>query len=56
MTSCRVRLASSPSQRLITIMAMPLPIRAVSARHARVHVSIPNRMASDCIGKSGTLR
>src|SRR6266478_4413282 len=47
--------SSSPSQRLMTTVATPLPTRLVSARHSLMNLSMPSRMASDWIGMSGTI-
>src|SRR6266478_4426418 len=53
--SCSLSLSSSPSERLITTQATPLPIRLVSARHSDMNLSMPTRMAIDWIGMSGTI-
>src|SRR6476659_1010670 len=55
MVSCSFSLSSSPSQRLITTQATPLPMRLVSARHSDMNLSMPTRMAIDWIGISGTI-
>jgi hypothetical protein len=39
----------------MTMVATPLPIRFVSARHSLMNLSMPSRMASDWIGMSGTI-
>ncbi len=48
-------LSSSPSERLMTMQATPLPMRLVSARHSLMNLSMPTRMAIDWIGISGTI-
>src|SRR5262249_20995353 len=55
MVWCSASLSSSPSERLMTTQATPLPIRLVSARHSLMNLSMPTRMASDWIGMSGTI-
>src|SRR5207247_5493430 len=39
-------MSSSPSQRLITTVATPLPTRLVNARHSLMNLSMPSRIAS----------
>src|SRR5882724_5726512 len=53
--SCSLSLSSSPSERLMTTHATPLPMRLVSARHSLMNLSIPTRIAIDWIGMSGTV-
>src|SRR6202011_2522746 len=53
--SCSLSLSSSPSDRLMTTQATPLPIRLVSARHSLMNLSMPTRIAIDWIGMSGTM-
>src|SRR3546814_18587697 len=45
----------SPSSRLITRVATPLPTRLVRARHSLMNLSTPTSRASDCIGMSGMI-
>src|SRR3546814_16528049 len=45
----------SPSSRLITRVATPLPTRLVRARHSLMHLSTPTSRVSDCIGMSGMI-
>src|SRR5262249_60844108 len=55
MVSCSLSASSPPSQRLITTVATPLPMRLVSARHSLMNLSMPSRMAIDWMGMSGTI-
>src|SRR6185312_6999983 len=55
MVACNASLSSSPSDRLITTQATPLPMVLVSARHSLMNLSMPTRMAIDWIGISGTI-
>ena len=45
--SCSLSTSSSPSHRLMTMVATPLPTRLVSARHSLMNLSMPTRIASD---------
>src|SRR4051812_29316966 len=53
--SCSCFESSSRSQRLTTMVATPLPMRFVSARHSLMNLSMPSRIASDWIGMSGMM-
>src|SRR5688572_29504401 len=44
---------TSPSQRLMTTVATPLPTRLVSARHSLMKRSMPTSRASDWMGMLG---
>src|SRR4029077_19288989 len=41
--SCSLSLSSSPSERLMTMHATPLPIKLVNARHSLMNLSMPTR-------------
>jgi hypothetical protein len=47
MAWCSLSTSSSPSQRLTTKVATPLPIKFVSARHSLMNLSMPTRSARD---------
>src|SRR4051812_29391761 len=49
-----VSTVTSFSQRLMTTVATPLPMRLVSARHSLMNRSMPTSSASDSIGTLGT--
>jgi len=49
-----VSFVTSFSQRLMTTVATPLPIRFVIARHSLMKRSMPTSRASDSIGTLGT--
>src|SRR5262249_26662746 len=53
--SCSLSTSSSPSHRLMTTVATPLPTRLVRARHSLMNLSMPSKIARDWMGTSGTI-
>lgn len=48
-------MVTSPSQRLITTVATPLPIKLVMALHSLINRSMPINSESDSMGIDGTV-